>query len=116
MANEQGLVFIHPFDDPDVIAGQGTIGMEIHQQHAGPVDAVFVPIGGGGLISGIAEYLKARSPDTGIIGVEPEESASMFAALAAGRPVTEHYRLERADIITPEDCSTSTRRILARFS
>ena len=88
LANEQGLVFIHPFDDPDVIAGQGTIGMEIHQQHAGPVDAVFVPIGGGGLISGIAEYLKARSPDTRIIGVEPEESASMFAALAAGRPVT----------------------------
>jgi threonine dehydratase len=88
LANEQGLVFIHPFDDPAVIAGQGTIGMEIHQQHPDPVDAVFVPIGGGGLISGIAEYLKARSPSTRIIGVEPEESASMSAALAAGQPVT----------------------------
>lgn len=88
LADEQGLTFIHPFDDLDVIAGQGTIGMEIHQQHTGHVDAVFVPIGGGGLISGIAEYIKEKSPGTRVIGVEPEESASMSAALEAGQPVT----------------------------
>jgi threonine dehydratase len=88
LGKEQNLTFIHPFDDPDVIAGQGTIGMEIHRQHVGQIDAVFVPIGGGGLISGIAEFLKQESPNTRVIGVEPEESASMSAALAAGHPVT----------------------------
>jgi threonine dehydratase len=88
LADENGLIFIHPFDDPDVIAGQGTIGVEINKQHADPVDAVFVPIGGGGLISGIAEALNQISPGTRVIGVEPEESASMSAAIAAGHPVT----------------------------
>jgi threonine dehydratase len=88
LAAEQKLTFVHPFDDPDVIAGQGVIGVEILKQHDGQIDAVFVPIGGGGLISGIAEYLKQKSTDTLIIGVEPEESASMSAALAAGHPVT----------------------------
>jgi threonine dehydratase len=88
LADENGLTFIHPFDDPDVIAGQGTIGVEINKQHGDPVDAVFVPIGGGGLISGIAEALKQISPGTRVIGVEPEESASMSAAIAAGHPVT----------------------------
>jgi threonine dehydratase len=88
LADEQNLVFVHPFNDPEVIAGQGTIGMEIHRQHNGPIDAIFVPVGGGGLISGIALYIKALSPTTRIIGVEPEESASMHAAFAAGEPVT----------------------------
>lgn len=88
LADEQQLTFIHPFDDPEVIAGQGTIGMEIDRQHAGPIDAVFVPIGGGGLMAGIALYIKARRPDTKMIGVEPEDSASMTAAFAAGGPVT----------------------------
>ncbi len=88
IAKEQGLSFIHPFDDPDVIAGQGTIGMEIHRQHTGTLDAVFVPVGGGGLIAGIALYLKAVSPTTRIIGVEPADAASMTAALAADEPVT----------------------------
>ncbi len=88
LADEQGLAFIHPFDDLDVIAGQGTIGLEILKQHDGPIDAVFVPIGGGGLIAGIAICIKAKTPGTRIIGVEPEESASMHAALEAGAPVT----------------------------
>ena len=86
-ADEENLTFIHPFDDPAVIAGQGTIGMEIHRQHTGHIDAVFVPIGGGGLIAGIALYIKSVSPDTRIIGVEPEDAASMTAALEAGEPV-----------------------------
>ncbi len=88
LAEKQHLTFIHPFDDPDVIAGQGTIGMEIHRQHADRIDAIFVPIGGGGLIAGIALYIKSLSPETKIIGVEPEDAASMTAAIKAGEPVT----------------------------
>ncbi|MDP6675812.1 MAG: threonine ammonia-lyase, biosynthetic, partial [Gammaproteobacteria bacterium] len=88
VADEQQLTFIHPFDDPEVIAGQGTIGMEIHRQQSGMIDAIFVPIGGGGLIAGIALYIKSLSPDIKIIGVEPEDSASMAAAIEAGQPIT----------------------------
>ncbi|MEE4185607.1 MAG: threonine ammonia-lyase, biosynthetic [Gammaproteobacteria bacterium] len=86
-AQTRGLAFIHPFDDPEVIAGQGTIGMEIHRQSAGPIDSIFVPIGGGGLIAGIASYMKAVAPEVRIVGVEPADCASMTAAFAAGGPV-----------------------------
>jgi threonine dehydratase len=82
-----GLTFIHPFDDPDVIAGQGTIGMEILNQTDEKISAVFVPIGGGGLISGIAAYIKGMNPDIKIIGVEPDDSAAMRDSLAAGKPI-----------------------------
>ncbi len=85
---ERGLIFIHPFDDPDVIAGQGTIGAEILRQAGTDIDAIFVPIGGGGLIGGIVVYVKSVRPDIRIIGVEPEDSAAMSASLAAGEPVT----------------------------
>jgi threonine dehydratase len=88
LEQQQGLIFIHPFDDPMVIAGQGTIGKEILEQADGEIDAVFVPIGGGGLIAGIGAYIKSVSPKVRIIGVEPDDSASMQASLAAGRPVT----------------------------
>jgi len=88
MSEKEGLAFIHPFDDPYVIAGQGTIGREILQQLEGDAAAVFVPIGGGGLIAGIAAYIKGTRPDIRIIGVEPEDSAGMRDSLAAGRPVT----------------------------
>jgi len=87
LSEKQGLIFIHPFDDPDVIAGQGTIGVEILEQ-AENIDAIFVPIGGGGLIAGIATYVKQLQPDIRIIGVEPEDSAAMKVSLEAGRPVT----------------------------
>ena len=87
LGRDRGLTFIHPFDDVDVIAGQGTIAMEIFRQHPGPIHAIFVAIGGGGLIGGIAAYVKALWPEVRVIGVEPEESASMHAALAAGHPV-----------------------------
>ncbi len=87
LEGEQGLTFIHPYDDPDVIAGQGTVGMEILRQHPDPIEAVFVPIGGGGLAAGVAVYAKFLRPDVKVIGVEPEEAASMAAAIAAGERV-----------------------------
>jgi len=91
LMRENDLVFIHPFDDPVVIAGQGTIGAEILRQNEGKIDAVFVPIGGGGLIAGIATYIKAMRPDIRIIGVEPEDSAAMRDSVAAGHAVTLDY-------------------------
>jgi threonine dehydratase len=84
---EKGLTFIHPYDDPDVIAGQGTVGMEILRQHPDPLGAVFVPIGGGGLAAGVAVYAKFLRPEVKVIGVEPEDAASMAAALAVGERV-----------------------------
>lgn len=84
---EKGLTFIHPFNDPDVIAGQGTIGMEILRQHQKPIHAIFVAIGGGGLISGIAAYVKRLRPEIKIIGVEPVDSAAMSESLKAGKRV-----------------------------
>ena len=84
---EQGLVFIHPFDDPDIIAGQGTVGMEILRQHSKPIEAVFVPIGGGGLAAGIAAFVKYVRPEVKVIGVEPEDAAGMDAARRAGHRV-----------------------------
>ena len=88
LARERSLVFVHPFDDPDVIAGQGTIGVELLRQTGGHVDAIFVPVGGGGLIAGIAVYVKYLYPNIRIIGVEPEDAASMYESLKAGRRVT----------------------------
>ena len=88
LEQEQNLKFIHPFDDPVVIAGQGTIGAEILQQASEDIDAIFVPIGGGGLIAGIAAYVKAKNPQIRIVGVEPDDSAAMRDSLAAGEPVT----------------------------
>ncbi|MFL4995187.1 MAG: threonine ammonia-lyase, biosynthetic, partial [Microvirga sp.] len=84
---EKGLTFIHPYDDPDVIAGQGTVGMEILRQHPDPLEAVFVPIGGGGLAAGVAVYTKFLRPEVKVIGVEPEDAASMAGALAAGERI-----------------------------
>src|ERR1700745_2734292 len=88
LARERNLVFVHPFDDPDVIAGQGTIGVEILRQTGGNVDAIFVPIGGGGLIAGIAVYVKYLYPNVRVIGVEPEDAASMYESLKAGKRVS----------------------------
>ena len=88
LERQQNLLFVHPFDDPDVIAGQGTIGKEILNQAVEPIDAVFVPVGGGGLIAGIAVYVKSKHPDVRIVGVEPEDSTAMRDSLAAGEPVT----------------------------
>jgi threonine dehydratase len=83
----KGLTFIHPFDDPDVIAGQGTIGMELLRQCQQPIHAIFVAIGGGGLISGIAAYVKRLRPEIKIIGVEPVDADAMFQSLQTGKRV-----------------------------
>ncbi len=87
LEKERGLTFLHPFDDPDVIAGQGTIGVEILQQHPDPIEALFVPIGGGGLAAGVASYVKFLRPQTQVIGVEPADAASMKAAIDAGERI-----------------------------
>ncbi len=87
LARTTGLAFVHPFDDPLVIAGQGTIGDEILRHKMGDVDAIFVPVGGGGLIAGIASYVKALRPEVRVIGVEPYEADAMYQSLKAGERV-----------------------------
>jgi threonine dehydratase len=88
IATRKSLIFIPPFDDPLVIAGQGTIGIELLRQCMEKIHAIFIPIGGGGLISGIGAYVKLIRPDIKIIGVESDESASMYMSLKKGRRVT----------------------------
>ncbi|MEQ2652963.1 threonine ammonia-lyase, biosynthetic [Desulfovibrio piger] len=92
LIKETGYVFIPPFDDPDVIAGQGTIGMEILRQHPDPIHAIFVPIGGGGLAAGVAAYVKNLRPEIRVIGVEPVDSDAMRRSIMAG------YRVELKDV------------------
>jgi threonine dehydratase len=87
MEAEQGLTFVHPYDDPDVIAGQGTVAMEILRQHPRPIDAVFCCVGGGGLLAGVAAYVKRLRSQTKVIGVEANDADAMAQSLAAGRRV-----------------------------
>jgi threonine dehydratase len=100
IAAEQGLSIIPAFDDPDIIAGQGTVAVEILQEWP-QVEAVLVPIGGGGLISGIAAYIKQRRPECRVIGVEPERADAMSQSIAAGRPVTIPFEPTIADGLMP---------------
>ncbi len=120
-AEEKGMAFIHPYDDPLTIAGQGTIGLEILDQHEGDIHAIFVPVGGGGLLAGVAAAVKSLRPSVKVIGVEPDEAPCMYEALRRGRRIKlkqvgifadgvavrqagkENYRIARAhvdDIIT----------------
>jgi len=87
LAEEEGLSFVHPYDDPEVIAGQGTVGMEILRQYTGELEAVFVPVGGGGLIAGVAAFIKYVHPQVKIIGVEPDDAPCMYQALLQKRRV-----------------------------
>ena len=87
LVNEKGYIYVHPYDDPHTIAGQGTVAMEILRQHPGRIDAIFVPVGGGGLIAGIAAYVKYLRPEIRVIGVEPDDSNCLQAAMAAGERV-----------------------------
>ncbi len=88
LAEEEGMTFIHPYDDPDVIAGQGTIALEILRQYTGQIDAIFVPVGGGGLIAGVSSFIKYLYPQIKVIGVEPEDAPCMYQALKKKRRVT----------------------------
>ncbi|MFP5460333.1 MAG: threonine ammonia-lyase, biosynthetic [Gammaproteobacteria bacterium] len=90
LQQSQGLTYVHPFDDPDVIAGQGTIGMEILRQHQGPLHAIFVSIGGGGLAAGVAAYVKQVRPEVKVIGVQTTDSDAMARSLAASRRIELH--------------------------
>lgn len=87
LASERDMTFVHPYDDPDVIAGQGTIAMEILQQYQSAIHAIFVPVGGGGLIAGIAAYVKVLHPEIKIIGVEPDDAGCLYSALQANERV-----------------------------
>ena len=87
LVEERGFPFIHPFDDPNTIAGQGTVGVELCRQHPGPLDVIFLPVGGGGLAAGVSVYLKYLRPEVRIVGVEPVDSASMHDSLAADERV-----------------------------
>ena len=87
LAKAEGRILIHPYDDPDVIAGQGTVAMELMAQHAGKLDAVFIPVGGGGLAAGMVTYLKALDPSIRVIAVEPDDAACLKAAMLLGEPV-----------------------------
>src|SRR5512140_1536147 len=112
---QSGATFVHPYDDPDVIAGQGTVGMEILRQCQGPLDAIFVAVGGGGLISGIASYVKRVRPDVRIIGVQPEDSDAMTRSLAAGRRVTLPHVGLFADGVAVKQVGRETFRLARKY-
>ncbi len=88
LVDDRGFAFIHPFDAPDTIAGQGTVGVELCQQHPGALDVVFLPVGGGGLAAGVSAYMKYLRPEVRIVGVEPVDAASMHGALQADERIT----------------------------
>jgi len=115
LKRSRGLAFVHPYDDPEVIAGQGTIGMEILRQHPGELDAVFVPVGGGGLISGIAAYVKRVRPSVRIIGVEPADADAMTRSLKAGRRVRLDHVGLFADGVAVKEVGRETFRLCRRL-
>jgi threonine dehydratase len=115
LARAKHLTFIHPYDDPDVIAGQGTIGLEILKQHTGGLDAIFVPIGGGGLISGIATYVKQLRPEVRIIGVEPEDADAMERSLHLGRRVVLDHVGIFADGVAVRQVGRETFKLCRKF-
>ena len=115
LQKKSGASFVHPYDDPDVIAGQGTIGMEILRQCQGPLDAIFVAVGGGGLISGIAAYVKRVRPAVRIIGVQPVDSDAMTRSLAAGRRVALAHVGLFADGVAVKQVGKETFRLARQY-
>jgi threonine dehydratase len=112
---EKGLTFIHPFNDPDVIAGQGTIGMEILRQYQQPIHAIFVAIGGGGLISGIAAYVKRLRPEIKIIGVKPVDADAMSQSIKAGHRVRLSQVGLFADRVAVQEVGEETFRLCQQY-
>ena len=115
LQHARALTFVHPYDDPDVIAGQGTIGMELLRQWQAPLDAIFVAIGGGGLISGIAAYVKRVRPEVKIIGVQPQDSDAMARSLAAGRRVVLPHVGLFADGVAVKQVGRETFRLARKY-
>ena len=115
LQKSSGATFVHPYDDPDVIAGQGTVGMEILQQCQGPIEAIFVAVGGGGLISGISAYVKRVRPEIRIIGVEPVDSDAMTRSLRAGRRVTLPHVGLFADGVAVKQVGKETFRLARQY-
>ena len=115
IATSRKLTFVHPYDDPEVIAGQGTIGMEIVKQHTGALDAVFIPVGGGGLISGIAVYMKQLRPEVKIIGVEPEDADAMDLSLKRGKRILLDHVGIFADGVAVRQVGEETFRLCKQF-
>ena len=115
LKRRRGLTFVHPYDDPEVIAGQGTIGMEILRQHPGPLDAIFVPVGGGGLISGIAAYVKKINPKIKILGVEPVDADAMTQSLKKKRRVKLDHVGLFADGVAVKEVGKETFRLCRQY-
>ncbi|HEX9625918.1 MAG TPA: threonine ammonia-lyase, biosynthetic [Acidiferrobacterales bacterium] len=115
LADERGLTFIHPYDDPEVITGQGTVAVELLKQHTHELDAVFVPVGGGGLIAGIAVYIKSLRPGIKVIGVEPDDAASMYQSLKQGRRVVLDHVGIFADGVAVRQVGEETFRLAREF-
>ena len=115
LERKRNLTFVHPYDDPDVIAGQGTIGMEILRQHPKPIHAIFVAVGGGGLISGIAAYVKSVRPEVRIIGVEPVDSDAMTQSLKARKRVTLAHVGLFADGVAVKKVGEETFRLASKY-
>ncbi|MHB1949988.1 MAG: threonine ammonia-lyase, biosynthetic [Acidiferrobacteraceae bacterium] len=115
LGRRRRMTFIHPYDDPDVIAGQGTIGLEILRQHPGPIEAIFVPVGGGGLIAGIAVCIKSVRPEIRIIGVEPEDADAMARSLRAGRRVRLQHVGTFADGVAVKQVGREPFRLARKF-
>jgi len=115
LQQQTGATFIHPYDDPEVIAGQGTIGMEVLRQHPGDISALFVPVGGGGLISGIAAYVKRVRPDIQIIGVQPMDADAMAQSLKAGKRLTLAHVGLFADGVAVKQVGEETFRLVQQY-
>jgi threonine dehydratase len=115
LEKENKMTFVHPYDDPDVIAGQGTIGMEILRQHTQPIHAIFVAIGGGGLISGVAAYVKSLRPDIKIIGVQPVDSDAMYRSVKAKRRITLDHVGLFADGVAVKQVGAETFRLCRKL-
>ncbi|MBK9161647.1 MAG: threonine ammonia-lyase, biosynthetic [Nitrosomonadales bacterium] len=115
LEKQNGMAFVHPYDDPDVIAGQGTIAMEILRQHTQPIHAIFVPIGGGGLISGVAAYVKELRPEIKVIGVQPADSDAMHRSVQTGRRVRLDHVGLFADGVAVKQVGSETFRLCRKL-
>jgi threonine dehydratase len=115
LAKKSKTTFVHPYDDPEVIAGQGTIAMEMLRQHTGPIHAVYVPVGGGGLIAGIAAYIKRLRPDIKVVGVEPEDADAMARSLCRNERVKLAHVGIFADGVAVKQVGKETFRLAQKY-